>query len=74
MVHSEMHIEAIPLQFCRTLAEIIRRILSEQQQLAPDALGACPRESVGGRPPMTLGACPQRKRGGRLGERAGKEG
>jgi len=34
MVHSEMSIEAIPLQFCRTLAEIIRRILSEQQQLA----------------------------------------
>jgi len=39
MVHSEMSIEAIPLQFCRTLAEIIRRILSEQQQLAPDAFG-----------------------------------
>jgi hypothetical protein len=33
MVQSEMSIETIPLQFCRTLAEIIRRILSEQQPL-----------------------------------------
>ena len=35
-MHNQMTIEAIPLQFCRTLAEVIRRILSDQeQQLAP---------------------------------------
>jgi hypothetical protein len=39
MVHDEMHVEAIPLQFCRTLAEIIRRILSEQQQLVGERAG-----------------------------------
>lgn len=32
MVHSEMSIEVIPLQFCRTLAEIIRRILKDQER------------------------------------------
>jgi hypothetical protein len=39
MVQSEMSIESIPLQFCRTLAEIIRRILREQQPLAGERAG-----------------------------------